>query len=406
MNLRAILGGIKGGKNHYFCDNRIPMQWVVLNHTDDLNNIKKMPIELQYAIAIHPSRFAALEELLNQGHGIAFGKQCQIPLSISQAVSNIADTHHGTLYPWLDDLVVNKAIPRWSESDFEEAEELGIDLKQQAHSIADHLKESIQIKLIQSPASQPGTDVSGLMSSIERDIQKIYSIEMANRLVSEHLNRSRDFNYLFLLSLVLFAPVAHVLEMLILGLGKIFALILPGLYYESLGLSRSYSLGAAKWQVVDNIKAKWPEVLILIISAVATHLLISNNLVIFAAISFAIAASSILVGKETRRLRKAKQVYEALTEQGKVSISSKTAWLKLYYGPLWWVNGLSIILGAIITVFVFTIFTTQLSNGWVLALLAMSPYLLFELLLFIWRISLTLRFKFKVKGLLSQAIIT
>ncbi len=154
MNLTAIFDGARGGLSRRFYDEKKPLQWTVINHADELQNLNKLPIEFQYSIAIHPSRFSALESLLRDGHGIAFGRQKQIPSNVLDAVGHIACTHHGALYPWLEDLVTKQAVPRWSESDLDEAADEGIDLKEQANIINGHVASSVQIKLIQAPNTE------------------------------------------------------------------------------------------------------------------------------------------------------------------------------------------------------------------------------------------------------------
>ncbi|MBD3281825.1 hypothetical protein GF391_03705 [Candidatus Uhrbacteria bacterium] len=406
MNLRAILRGDLSGVIRSFYGAPANLQWQVFNTPDALEDTKQIPIELRYALALHPSRRNLLSALLNQGHGLALGKQSAIPGHVTDAVHHICAAHHGALYPWLEDLTLKQANPRWSESDHIEAQDMGLDLNQLTKLITDHVNHGVQLKLIQCPESSLDPNAHSAIRSIETDIRQIHALETTHRLACEHLSRTRDFNYLFLLSLVLFAPIVHVLEILYLGLGKFLSLLLPALFHESLQQTRSYALGAASWQVFGCIKAKLPELAVLLISAAAVNLLLSANLPILAGLSFAIAACSVLFGKEFRRLKKAKQVHRALSQTGKVQTSSKTAWLKLYYGPLWWIHGASIAIAILASVMVFTYLSPVLGNGWVLALLAISPYLAFEALLIIWRQSLNLRFSSRVKKLLNSAIIT
>ena len=406
MNLTAIFDGARGGLSRRFYDEKKPLQWTVINHADELQNLNKLPIEFQYSIAIHPSRFSALESLLRDGHGIAFGRQKQIPSNVLDAVGHIACTHHGALYPWLEDLVTKQVVPRWSESDFDEAADEGIDLKEQAHIINSHVANSVQIKLIQSPNTEATQESTALLKAMEKDIQKVHSLEVAHSLCSEHLGRTKDFKFLIILSIVLFAPVAHTLEVLLAGLGKFAAVILPGLYHESLAHKRSYSLGAASWQVVDKVKAKWPELLVMVFAGVLVQLLLNMGFPIFAGASFSVASCAVFTGTELRRLKKARLIHEVLSSQGKISLSSKTAWLKLFYGPIWWIHGLSIVLSVMGSMILFIVLGSYLSNGWVLAMVAILPMLIYEALLLAWRRSLGWRFSAKVKALLSNAIIT
>jgi hypothetical protein len=405
MSLQAILDGMAGGINRNFCVKKKPMQWFVINHAEELHDMKKLPIEFQYAIAIHPSRFSTLESLLNEGHGIALGRQQRIPADVVCAVAHIAGTHHGALYPWLEDLACKQTIPRWSESDFDEASAQGINLKEQAKIIINHIKSGVQVKLLQSPTGCTGSAYDSLVRAMEHDLQKVHSLKVAHSLCGEHLGRSRDFNLLFILSLVLFAPIAHALELLFMGLGKFAAAILPGLYHESLRLKQSYSLGAASWQLADNIKARWPEIIVMVVAGALVQITQNLGYPAVAGICFAVASGAIFTGTELRRLKKARLVHQILSENGKLSMSSKTAWLKLYYGPIWWAHGLSMILSLICSMVIFAFFTPWLRNGWLLSITAISPMLFFELLLWLWRLTLDYRFGAKVKAMLSNTII-
>ncbi len=195
-------------------------------------------------------------------------------------------------------------------------------------------------------------------------------------------------------------------ELLLAGLGKFAAVILPGLYHESLAHKRSYSLGAASWQVVDKVKAKWPEILTMIVAGVLIQLFLNLGFAILAGISFSIASCAIFTGTEFRRLKKARLVHEILSTQGKISQTSKTIWLKLYYGPIWWIHGVSIISSIVANIIIFATLGTYLNNGWILVMLAILPMVTYELLLLLWHYTLGWRFSSKVKIMLSNAIIS
>lgn len=406
MRMQNFMRGIKGGLNRRFHNQNKYISWTVLNQHTSISCTRQTPVELRYALAIHPTRNETLLKLLNQGHGLAIGRQKQIPPSIHKAVGIIADTHDGAVYPWLMDLIDKRVMPRWSEADYAEADAMNIDLKDAAQSIINHCDTCLQVKLIQSPKQSISPEAHEFTQALEKDMRQISALEISYRILCDYLGRGQDWIYLVLASFVFIAPLAHVLEILLPGLGKVGVLILPVLFYEIFIHARSYIMGMASWQIVGKIKSKWPEYLILFAGAALLNFFLASNLTFFASLAFFVASVAFITGHELRRLRKSKQIYQVLSEQGKVQTASRFTWLKLYYGPLWWAFGLNLILTLVTVITVFSLAPSMLTNGWILVALAIMPYLLFYVILRIWRLILGIRFERRINTLLKIAIIT
>lgn len=403
--MQKLMRDIKGGFCHRFEKQKQDINWSVLNQHTSFSCTRQIPIELRYALAIHPSRKQVLTDLLNQGHGLVIGKRKQIPRRVIDAVGIIANTHHGATYPWLMDLIDKRSLPRWSEADFEEAASMNVDLKGAARSIIDHCDSCLQVRIIQSPKQAISPQAHEFAKALEKDMRQISALEISYQMLSEHLSRGHDWIYLALISLAFIAPLVHVLEILMPGLGKVGALLIPIMFYEIFIHTRSYIMGMASWQIVSKIKSKWPEYITLFAAAVFLNLFLAWNLNFLAALAFFAASVVFIAGRELRRLRKSKQVYQVLLEQGKIQTASRFAWLKLYYGPLWWAFGLDLVLTLAVFASVFALTPSVLSNGWILVALALTPHFFFYAILRLWRLILSIGFERRVNAMLKTAII-
>jgi hypothetical protein len=388
-----------------FCDMPKKITWQVISDSESMNNPKRIPLELQYAMAIHPSRHFFVKKILEQGHGLALGKYPKAENQVLKAVKIIAATHYGALYPWLEDLVVNNITPVFSEADLEDASLQGIDLLEQVAIIKNHVSRLVQVKIVESGAQALSLEDKKMISAMARDIQKIHSLQATEYLYRQSIHQKKHTALLLVIGFMIFAPIVHGLELLFSGLGVFAALLLPNLLIQATGAVAAYNHGTAVWQIKTHFKKHWPEIIILILGAILVQYFLSLGLLLLAGIVFALSAPILVLAQAMRRLLRAKNIFALLASEGKMTKSSLVHWAKIYYGSYGIIYLFGLISAVIATALIFRYFSQYLHNGWVLMVLAVLYYPLSDLLTALWSKTADFRLKKRLRSLLQKAII-
>ncbi len=389
-----------------FCDLPQKISWQVIGESDYSAGLHRLPLELQYALAIHPSRVEFLKSLLAEGHALAMGRNPHVNADVSKAIERISAYHRGALHPWLEDLIVKNITPAFSEIDLEDAAERGMDLFQLAAIIKNHAAELIQIKIVESGSRGVSLDQKQLVAGLAHDIQKIYAVKAAEILCGQAVHKKRHTFLLLIFGTILLGPIVHLLEMLFSGLGKFAAVIFPILLISVLDASFSYKNGEAWWQIKNRFKKQRPEMIILLAGAVAVEMFFASGLAAIAGLVFFLSANSFALGQSLRRLLGAKTIYSKLIHEGKLARGSSVSWLQIFYGPLWIIYALSFSLACGFSVAVFVVAGEYIANGWLLIYLASSFYIFLFLLTVLWSKTATYRFRSRLSRLLRKAIIS
>lgn len=393
-------------KMRFFNDSPKKINWRVIGAADCVAGLHSLPLELQYALAIHPSRVQYLKTILSEGHALALGRNPVWNRRIHKAMNCVSAYHHGAVHPWLEDLVVKNIMPVFSESDLADAAERGVDLMEQIGIIKNHVSELLQIKIVESGNRGMTADDKKLIELLARDIQKIQSMEAAEVLYGRTAQNRQDVLMLFLFGALFFGPLIHGLEMIFSGLGKFAAVILPVLFIRLSEVLSDYQHGHAWWQIKKGIKKQWPEAVALIFGALAVEPLLGIVSPWVAGLLFIFSANAMILGHLLRAHINAKKIRSALEAEGKLARGYTIPRLSLLYGPLWLIRVLSFMPAVLLSVFVFTTAGSLLANGWLLFFTACSYYFSVFLLGELWFKTASYRFKYRLRGLLRKAIIS
>ncbi len=406
MDVKAIFSGLGIGASRNFFVDRKKVNWSVVSGSRALEKLSSLPFELQYALAIHPSRLDEIQKILNMGHGLAMAKRKNVNNEILEAVSHIAYSYNGAIHPWLEDYIINRSSPKWTDADLENALDLGVNLEVQTQVLTDFCCSSCRLKLIQAPEHEITRENHSLIKAIEKDIKEINRMELSGNIISAYLSRRFDIKTLSLLALLLFAPIIHLINLIYPPMGVFLAAILPGLYVLSAQLFKRYSYGAAPWQILEGLKEHVPELFLSLFFAVLSAYFFAVGGFILSGIFFALACTAVFAVYELRRLNKARGIQNELMISGKLQSVSRSTWIKMFHGSLWWAPIAAVIISLFTIVPAMSLAFSYASNGLFIILLSLSPWLIFWLVLQVWSATESLRSRHRVKKLLAKSIIS
>ncbi|GEM_PF-1262843 len=389
----------------FFNNSRQKTNWRVIGASDYALGFSNLPIELQYALAIHPSRTEYLKSIFSSGHALAFGHYPISNPQVLKAIRCVSIYQHGAIHPWLEDLIVKNIIPVFSESDLEEATERGIDLIKQVEIIKNHVSELIQIKIVKSENIAISDEEKKMIDLLARDIQKIYAVKVTEILYGLIVLNKQDVLLLLLFGALIFGPLIHILEMIFSGLGKFTAIIFPFIFLRGIEIFSEYKNGDAWWQIKKRFKKQSLEIIIMFLGALSVELFLRIGSALMAGMVFVFSANSFIFGQAIRKFFIAKRIHFKLVSEGKLVRNHGMFRLSLFHGPLWFVVIISFLPAILFSMFLFMFAGSLISNGWLLYFTA-AAYCFFTFLFSeIWLKTSAYRFKKRLKRLLRKAII-
>src|SRR5690348_14739841 len=111
-----------------------------------VDDIKTLPIELQYVIACNAGMQEPLRMVMGNGKAITVRKIIHTPPRLLDAVHNIAVySQHRLILSWLHPLLREGTLPRFTENDRVATSALGIDLDEEVDIIRDQRLEFVKI---------------------------------------------------------------------------------------------------------------------------------------------------------------------------------------------------------------------------------------------------------------------
>jgi hypothetical protein len=345
-----------------------------VTHTKELEYSELLPIEIRYVLAVRPSRHETFHKLLEQNFGIGIRTLDKTPERVLQAVDRIStECQHNTIFPWLERLLRGEEYPVFSEEDRAHAEERGINLYEEVQVILSQRFEFKKFILIP-------LDNQGISEQHQRDMQLInedvypHAVDViVNRIMFDNAHARTEIAQAIIKALIIIGPIAHMLEHVMAGIGKVFAATTDDLLSETAELFALRGSGFTWRQLMKRSRILIPVFIVATWGAFQVEPLIQRGSFAFAGFVFGLSAVALSLTTAIQSIGLYHQAYKKLLLQGK---------LRLEGGGLWWYAirqdfmnparlGLFIgaILSPLIAAIVFIGAPAITANGWVLALL-------------------------------------
>ena len=334
-----------------------------------------LPIEIRYVLAVRPSRHEVFRKLLENGFGIGVRTVDKTPERVLQAVDRISrETQHNTVVPWLDHLLRNETLPVFSEPELRSAEVKGWNLYEEARIILGQRFEFKKIVLVPLQNQCLTEREQTLVREVNEDLYPHAIDVVINRVTFDNAHTRTEVAQSIIKALIIVGPIAHGLEHVLAGIGKVFAATADDLLSETAELFALRGSGFTWRQLAKRSFILIPVFIIATIGAFQVEPLIHAGRLAFAGVVFGLSAVALSLTTALQSIRLYQQSYAALVKEGKLRLEPGASLLghalrQDFTNPA----RLGLFVGAVASpinaAIIFTFFPQLTSNGWVLALL-------------------------------------
>jgi|GEM_PF-6826655 len=389
MNGRCLCYTVRMRFADVFTSSKKPVQpaeqWFVLSDPDAAADSDNWPRSLQYVIAIKPARQATLADLLQRGCGLGVCEKTGVSDEARQGVEKLATlTQEGVLHPWLERLLVRGEVPLWSATDAQDAQERGVDLNQAVDAIKQHHREAKRFALVRPADGNPQDDDVKFIEELNVELASLHAAETARRLSVAVQPKQDALTLSIWISILVVGPLSHVCEMLLPGLGKVIAALGQSAFVEGRSARRAQQNGSAWWQVRRKLMPIVPYAALGIVLAIVCQLLVRSGSFVLAGLFFGLAAVAVPGARFFMRIGDVNRRYENLWRMGKLPANMTFRWYEGHDGNMRLIRLVSLCLSPIVSFLVFVSLPSLTSNGWLLALLGLFPWLATEFLGWAW----------------------
>jgi len=360
-------------------------QWFVLSDPEVAMDSDNWPRSLQYVIAVKPSRQETLNDLLQRGCGLGVCEKTGISDDVRQGVERLATlTQEGVLHPWLERLLVRGEVPLWSATDAQDAQERGVDLNQAVDAIKQHHREAKRFALVRPADGNPQDEDVKFIEELNRELASLHAAETSRRLAVAVQPKQDVLTMSVWIAILVVGPLSHVLELLLPGLGKVIAALGQSVFVEARSAWRARQNGSALWQVRRKLMPIVPYAALGIVLAVICQWLSGSGLFALTGLFFGLATVAVPGARFVMRVSDVNRRYENLWRAGKLPANTTFHWYQGHDGIMRLVRLVALASSPIMSALFFALFASQNSNGWLLAVLGLCPWLATEFLGWAW----------------------
>jgi hypothetical protein len=346
-----------------------------VTHPKELAMPERLPAEIRYVLAVQPKRIDAFRGLLERGYGIAVRRTEKTPERLLLAIDRIS--HHGqrnTVLPWLEDLLRDGVLPGFSAAELEAAERKGISLYGEAKLLMENRYEFRKIVIVDLHNRGVTEGERTLMQEANQDLLPLAMDAIVHRAVFDNAHTRTETARAIIKALVVIGPVAHGLEHLLSGLGKVFAASADDVLAEIAELFALRGSGFTWRQLARRSRILVPVFLAATWLAFQVEPLLRSGRPGSAGIAFGISAVALSLTTAIQSVFLYRAAFRELAAEGKVQPGPRRTLIRLalrqdFLNPA----RLGLFLGAFaspcVAAAVFVWSPEWISNGWILALL-------------------------------------
>ncbi len=347
----------------------------VVTNSLELELPEYLPVELRYVMAIRPSRHDAFRKLLEKGYGIGVRTVDATPERVLQAVDRISqETQHNVIHPWLERLLRNGDLPVFAEEELRNAEAKGINLYEEARIILSKRYEFKKVLLVPLENQSVTESERQFMQDVNEDLYPLAIDVIMNRVTFDNAHTRTEVAQSIIKALLVVGPVAHVLEHVLSGIGKVFAATADDLLSETAELFALRGSGFTWRQLAKRSRILLPVFIVATYGAFRVEHYIAHGQYAVAGVLFGLSAVALSLTTAIQSILLYRSSYVALEREGKMRREPGK-------GLLWYAlrqdftnpARLGLFIGAVASplaaALLFSSAPELTKNGWVLALL-------------------------------------
>lgn len=341
----------------------------------ELEIAEQLPIELRYVMTMRPSRHEAFRKMLEKGYGIGVRTVDRTPERVLKAVDRIShETQHNTIIPWLERLLRNEELPIFSEEELRQSEAKGINLYEEARIILAKRYEFKKIILIPLENQAVTEAERAFMQEVNEDLYPLAIDVIVNRVTFDNAHTRTEVAQSIVKALLVIGPVAHTLEHLVSGIGKVFAATADDLLSETAELFALRGSGFTWRQLAKRSRILIPVFILATYGAFQVEPLLHEGHLALAGVVFGLSAVALSLTTAIQSIFLYKHSYAMLEKEGKLRRDAGKG-LFAYAFEQDFTNParLGLFVGAlsspVVAATIFSFFPELTKNGWVLAML-------------------------------------
>lgn len=346
----------------------------VITTPAELTAAELLPLEIRYILAVRPSRFEVLRTLLERGFGVGVQSVEKTPERVLQAVDRISrETQGNTIVPWLERLLRDEELPSFSEEDLRHAETKGINLYEEAKIILAERFEFRKITLV-AGTEKISQQEEKILDEMNRDLYPLAIDAIVHRVIFDNAHTRTEVAQSIIKALILIGPIAHALEEVLSGLGKVFAASVDDILSEVAELFALRGSGFTWRQLYKRSRILIPVFIAATYGAFQVQPLIESGHTGWAGVVFGLSAVALSLTTALQSIGMYRSTYAKLVETGKLNLKTGQSLTRLalrqdFTNPA----RLGLFLGAgcspFVAALVFFIWPNLSHNGWILAML-------------------------------------
>ncbi len=347
----------------------------VVTSEAELSVTEELPIEIRYILAARPSSFDQFRKFLQAGYGIGVRSVERTPQHVLQAVDRISRlTQENTILPWLERLLRSEEIPHFSAGELERVEATGVNLYAEVKVIMAQRFEFKKIILVDLHNQCVGLEEQRFIADINRELYPLAIETIVHRISFDNAHTRTEIAQSILKALIIIGPIAHALEHLFSGLGKLFAASADDLLSEAAELFALHGSGFSWRQLAARAPVLIPVFGLATYGVLQVEPLLRSGHAGLAGAVFGLSAVALSLTTALQSIGMYRRAFQQLLVSGKLRLHKgqtifKLAWRQDFTNPA----RLGLFIGALVApvcaASVFVLVPGATSNGWVLALL-------------------------------------
>lgn len=250
-----------------------------------------LPIEIRYIFRKYPGYKDRVKTILGEGKAIGVRTTLRTPENILKAVHTISvHSQHNFIITWLPKLLRDKHLPIFTNADRERASAHHEDLDAAVHLIDKDRLRFKQLALI----DEENRGISFKEQAFMRELSELIyplAIEYAVfRVIADNAKERTHIAQTIVKMLLIVGPVAHVLEKVLSGIGKIFAATADDLLGETAELMALRGSGFTWRELAKRSRILIPVFALATWGAFSVESLIEDSRLILAGVVFGLSA--------------------------------------------------------------------------------------------------------------------
>lgn len=342
----------------------------VVSHPEELDCKDILPPELRYLFFTKPDFKEIMRDLLSRGFAIGVRTTTSTPEHILRAVNNIAIySQKNCIITWLPVLLKDKHFPTITPEDLAHAKEHNADLNKDIETILSERSRFKRLVLVDEDNVGISEQEQHIMKECSEILYPLTTDYIVYRIVNDNAHERTEVAQNILKALLIIGPIAHVLEHVARGIGKLFAASADDLLGEVAELTALRGSGFTWKELAKRMYILVPVFALATWGALSVEPLIQTGKVALAGVVFGFSAVALSLTTAIQSIGMYRKNVKELVQENKAHMAGtsilKMALIQDFTNPARF--GLLIGAACAPILGMFAALLGWMHNGWILA---------------------------------------